>query len=58
METYMVWPHLKVFWFSKDDPTVKGNRRRDRQEKRREDNISRQEWTLPARTRTGENRTR
>ena len=40
----MVWSHLKVFWFSKDNPTgaVKG-KRRGRHKKRWEDNIK--EWT-------------
>ena len=41
----MVWPGLKVFWFSKDDPksTIKGKRRRGCEKKRWEDNIK--EWT-------------
>ena len=47
-ETKMVWPHLKVFWFSKDkilQGTVKGQRKR-----RGGKTISKngQEWTLPA----------
>ena len=42
----MVWPCLKVFWFSKDIPTGHSERKkkkRGRQKKRWEDNIK--EWT-------------
>ena len=39
-----VWPHLKVFWFSKDDSTGHSEREkwRGRQKKKWEDNIK--EW--------------
>ena len=45
-ETKVVWPRLKVFSFSKDDPkghAVKGRRRMSIQKKRWEDNLK--EWT-------------
>ena len=47
----MVWPCLKVFWFSKDNPTGHSERKKKKrqQKKRWEDNFkSGQEWTLPA----------
>ena len=39
----MVWLCLKVFWFTKNNSTVHGERRRDRQKKRWLDSIK--EWT-------------
>ena len=42
----MVWPCLKVFWFSKDNPTGHSERKMKkggRRKKRWEDNIK--EWT-------------
>ena len=53
----MVWPHLKAFCFSKDDPT--GHSARKNKKKRREDNIV--EWTrmdFANSTRAAEDRTR
>ena len=40
----MVWPCLKIFWFSKDNSAGynEWKKRRDRQKKRLEDNIK--EW--------------
>ena len=60
-KTKLVWPCLKVFWFSKDilQGAVKGKRRRGRQTKRWKDNII--GWTgmdFVSTTRTAENRTR
>ena len=58
-ETKMVWPRLNVFWLSKDDPTVKGKRRRGRQKERWHDNIKK--WTgmdFASSTRAAENRTK
>ena len=40
MNTKVVWPRLKIFWFSKDDPTGGG--------KRIVKLKNGQEWTLPA----------
>ena len=56
----MVWSHLKVFLFSKDNPTgaVKG-KKRGRHKKRWDNNIK--EWTgmeFVSSTRAAENRTR
>ena len=55
----MVWPRLKVFWFSKNNPTgIVKEKRKDRQKKRWEDNIK--EWTgidFASSTRAAENRT-
>ena len=55
----MVWPCLKVFWLSKDNPTRHRDRkRRGRQKKRWKDNIK--EWTekyFVSSTRAAENRT-
>ena len=62
MKAKMVWPCLKVFWFSKDNPTGHSERKqkkRGRQKKRLEDNIK--EWTgmnFASSTRAAENRTR
>ena len=61
MKAKMVWPCLKVFWFSKDNRsgTVKGKRKRGRQKKRWEDNIK--NWTgmdFASSTRAAENRSR
>ena len=42
----MVWPHLKILGHGEDNSAggkTKGARRRERQKKRREDNIK--EWT-------------
>ena len=48
----MVWPCLKVFWFSKDNPTEHSERKKKKEADRRsgEKTISKsgQEWTLPA----------
>ena len=57
----MVWPCLKVFWFSKDNPTGHGERKkkRGRQKKRWKDNIK--EWTgmdFASSTRAAEKRSR
>ena len=56
----MVWPHLKVVWFSKDvQGKVKRKTRRDRQKKSWEDNIK--EWTgidFASSIRAAENRRR
>ena len=58
----MVWPCLKVFWFSKDNPTGHSERKkkkRGRKKKRWVDNIK--EWTgmnFASSTRAAENRTR
>ena len=46
MKAKIVWPCLKVFWFSKDNPTGHSERKkktRGRQKKRWVDNIK--EWT-------------
>ena len=32
-ETKVVWPHLKVFWFSEDNPTGDSERKKKRQTK-------------------------
>ena len=50
----MVWPCLKVFWFSKDNPT--GQRKKKKEKEKEADrrrggktiSKSGQEWTLPA----------
>ena len=48
----MVWPHFKVFWFSKDNPT--GHSERTKKERLTEEEVGKiisksgQEWTLPA----------
>ena len=48
----MVWPCLKVFWFSKDNPT--GHSERKKKKRQTEKEVGRQcqrsgqEWTLPA----------
>ena len=57
----MVWPCLKVFWFSEDNPTGYSERKtkRGRQKKRWEDNIK--EWTgmgFTSSTRATDNRSR
>ena len=58
----MVWQCLKVFWFSKDNPTGHSEmkkEKRGRQKKRWEDNIK--EWTgmdFVSSTRAAENRSR
>ena len=48
----MVWPCLKVFWFSKDNPTGHSERKKEKEADRRigGKTISKsgQEWTLPA----------
>ena len=50
----MIWPCLKVFWFSKDNPTGHSERKKkkeaDRRNRRRGGKTiskSGQEWTLP-----------
>ena len=45
------WPHFKVFWFSKDNPTR--NTERKKKKRQTEEEVGRQcqsvqEWTLPA----------
>ena len=48
----MVWPCLRVFWFSKDNPT--GHSERKKKKRQTEEEVgrhiskSKQEWTLPA----------
>ena len=48
----MVWPWLKVFWFSKDNPS--GHSERKKKKRQTEEEVwktvskSGQEWTLPA----------
>ena len=47
----MVWPCLKVFWISKDNPTGHSERKKKEADRRRGGKtISKngQEWTLPA----------
>ena len=48
----MVWPCLKVFWFSKDNPTGHSERKKvieaDRRRGGKTISKSGQEWTLPA----------
>ena len=48
----MVWPCLKVFWFSKDNPTGLSERKKKKEADRRRGgktiSKSGQEWTLPA----------
>ena len=48
----MVWPCLKVFWFSKDNPTGHSEKEKEKEadRKRGGKTISKsgQEWTLPA----------
>ena len=48
----MVWPCLKVFWFSKDNPTGHSERKQKKEADRRRGgktiSESGQEWTLPA----------
>ena len=48
----MVWPCLKVFWFSKDNPTGHSERKKKKEADRRGGgktiSKSGQEWTLPA----------
>ena len=48
----MVWPCLKVFWFSKDNPTGHSERKKKKEADRRRGgktiSKSGQEWTLPA----------
>ena len=61
MKAKMVWPCLKVFWFSKDNPTGHSERKRKRSRQKTwvEDNIK--EWTgmdFASSTRAAENRTR
>ena len=57
----MVWPFLKIFWFSKDNPTGHSERKKKKRqtEEEVEDNIK--EWTgmdFVSSTRAGENRSR
>ena len=56
----MVWPYLKVFWFSEDISTGHSERKnKNSRQKRWEDNI--REWTgmdLACSTRAAEDRTR
>ena len=43
----MVWPFLKVLWFSKDNPA--GHSKRKKKKRQTEEEVGRgQEWTLPA----------
>ena len=45
----MVWPCLKVFWFSKDNPTGHSERKKKkRQTEEKTVSKSGQEWTLQA----------
>ena len=48
----MVWPCLKVFWFSKDNPTGHSERKKKKRQTEEEGGKttakSGQEWTLPA----------
>ena len=48
----MVWPCLKVFWFSKDNPTGQSERKKKKEADRKRGgktiSMSVQEWTLPA----------
>ena len=47
----MVWPRLKVFCFSKDNPTGHSERKKEEADRRRGGKTiskSGQEWTLPA----------
>ena len=48
----MVWPGLKIFWFSKDNPTGHSERKKEKEADRRRGgktiSKSGQEWTLPA----------
>ena len=48
----MVWPCLKIFWFSKDNPTGHGEGKKKKEADRRRGGKtilkSGQEWTLPA----------
>ena len=48
----MVWPCFKVFWFSKDNPTGHGERKKKKEADRRRGgktiSKSGQAWTLPA----------
>ena len=48
----MVWPCLKVFWFSKDNPTGHNVKETEKEANRRRGgktvSKSGQEWTLPA----------
>ena len=46
----MVWPSLKVFWFSKDNSTGHSERKKRGRQKKGGTTIlkSGQEWTLPA----------
>ena len=51
MKAKMVWPCLKVFWFSKDNPTGHSERKKKEADRRRGGKTiskSGQEWTLPA----------
>ena len=45
----MVWPWLKVFWFSKDNPTGHSERKKKKRQTE-EETVSKsgQEWTLQA----------
>ena len=51
----MVWSCLKVFWFSKDNPTGNSERKQKKEADRRRGgktiSKSGQEWTLPAQLR-------
>ena len=35
METKMVWSHLKVFWFNKDNPTGHSEKKKEEADRRR-----------------------
>ena len=52
MKAKMVWPCLKVFWFSKDNPTGHSERKKKKEADRRNGgktiSKSGQEWTLSA----------
>ena len=40
----MVWPHFKVFWFSKDNPTGHSERTKKKRQKEVEAGRQYQEW--------------
>ena len=57
----MVWPHFKVFWFSKDNPTGHSERTRKKRQIEVEAGRQYQEWIgmdFASSTKAGENRTR
>ena len=56
----MIWPCLKVFWFSKDNPTGHSERKKEKEADRRRGGktISKSGMDFASSTRAAENRSR